>query len=83
MMQFTINNQTVNISQKQTDIIIHHPVEHGEDKKASYPFSILDKPSMQSFEVTCRNYAESYWLKTLAMQIRQITDSAQQLQLFK
>ena len=81
-MQFTINNQTVNIHKDRTDVTIHHPVEHGGDKKASYPFSILDKPSMQSFEVTCRNYAESYWLKTLAMQIRQITDSAKQLELF-
>lgn len=80
-MQFTINNQTVTIHKDRTDVTIHHPVEHGGDKKVSFPFSILNKEALQ--EVKRKNFAEYWWLGTLAMQVRQVSNSAKQLQLFK
>lgn len=80
-MQFTINNQTVTISQKQTDIIIHHPVELGGDLYYRFQFSILDKDALQT--VRSKNFAEYWWLGTLAMQIRNMASKAKQLQLFK
>lgn len=79
-MQFTINNQTINISANRTDITIHHPVECGGDKHESFPFSILEWQNI--VEMKGRHYPTYWWLGTLHNQIISMTTCGKQLELF-
>lgn len=79
-MQFTINNQTVTIGNNRTDVTIHHAAEDGGDKSFNFPFSLLDYEAIVALK--SKDFAMYWWLGTLAMQIRQLSTSASQLELF-